>query len=159
MFETSLLGWRFNAYLIKMGGVVDMTATDHKNAGNRHLWDDFDETRERTKAVRAADHGKYLVAAAKAKLDGKMTLITRSLGTDPVDTSKKLETLDWGATASAAKKAGVPKYEDETKNFYNDFYLAKNAKGDSTGDAKAGQEHHVVIRTYKKSIDRSRVCR
>ena len=138
----------FNHYIMRMADIVDETAKSRRNSENTYLWEDYDTTRDRTIVLRAGDHGEKLVAAARAELGGKMEIKTLDLGPHPTNPSAAFETLDWKATAIAAKSAGVQDYKKELQKFYNDFYSLKVAR-----------EHRAVNRSYKKTVDRARSCR
>ncbi|KFY07989.1 hypothetical protein V492_06643 [Pseudogymnoascus sp. VKM F-4246] len=141
--------WEYNEYIMKISTKVNDAYRTHKTEANKHLWERFDDTRAKISVARAADHGPYLIEAAKDKFGPDLPLSRQDLGINPV-TGMPQETVDWKMTALQAKVKGIRNANTDILRFLQDFY---------SGSDKHARDHAQVIRSYKRVADRSQSCR
>ncbi|EAW25196.1 uncharacterized protein NFIA_106850 [Aspergillus fischeri NRRL 181] len=141
----------FNDYTLKLGKVVN-DAWRHKTDANKNLWDGFDASLEKINIARAGDHGPFLIKEVEAKL-GKpngMEIKLMNLGDNPISNpTTQWETVDWKATADAAKTKGIKDVDKLIRDVRTRWY---------TNDKSAG-DHYAVFKTYKRIGDQARSCR
>lgn len=146
--------WEYNDYILKISQKVNDAWQTKKNDYNKHLWENFDSTREKISVARAGDHGPYLINAARTSLGGTMTIRTQNLGSNPT-TGDSWKTVDWKETAKEAKAKGVADADTRIRDFLNDWY--RGTQNDD--DHRNARSHHQVIRSYKRVADRTLSCR
>ncbi|RYP66168.1 hypothetical protein DL771_007944 [Monosporascus sp. 5C6A] len=146
--------WEYNYYIMKLSQKANDAWWRKKNDNNKHLWESFDNTREKISVARAGDHGPYLINAARKALGGTMTIHTQNLGKNPA-TGEVWETVDWKETAKQAKANGVADVDKHIRDFLNDWYHGTN----DDKDYRSARDHHQVIRSYKRVADRTQSCR
>jgi hypothetical protein len=138
--------------ITKVSKIVDDTwKAGRHDANNKHMWDSFDDVREQIPLARAGDHGPHAIARAEAELGDKFQIHRQNLGESSM-TYDQWETVDWKETGLEAIKAGVGDAVEQVRNFLHDFY----------GNQKWGAEPRKnmrVIRSYKRSMDKSISCR
>ncbi|CAG5149964.1 uncharacterized protein ALTATR162_LOCUS2503 [Alternaria atra] len=139
----------YNDYLRKLGNRVDYVFRQQTGDTNRHLFDDFDGTRDEINRVRAGDHGIHLVPAAKAS--SVNNIVVKDLGTNKA-TGDQMESVDWAKTANEARSRGDNDVTNRIRAFTNSFYHAAGP-----GSASARQ-HLQVFRSYKYMEDRAKKC-
>lgn len=141
----------FNAYTLKLGILVK-DAWLHKTDANKHMWDDFDATLEKINIARAGDHGPFLSEEVKAKLGipNEMDIKLMNLGPSPISNpTTQWETVDWKATADAAKAKGISNVEKLIKDVRTHWYTTD----------KSASEHYALFKTYKRVGDLMQSCR
>lgn len=142
--------WEYNDYIQKLSNKVNDAYRKKQNDGNRHLWEDFDSTRERIDVARAGDHGPYLIAAAQKNLGGINSIYVQSLGNHPAEPEVHWTTVNWAETADRARAIGVDDVHGRIRDFLNGFYRE---------DSDAARQHLQVFRSYKRVHDRTVSCR
>ncbi|GFG26430.1 hypothetical protein IFM61606_06411 [Aspergillus udagawae] len=141
----------FNAYTLKLGNLVK-DAWLHKTDANKHMWDDFDDTLEKINIARAGDHGPYLIKEVKAKLGmpNEMDIKLMNLGDNPISNpTTQWETVDWKATADAAKAKGINNVDKLIKDVRTHWYTTD----------KSASEHYALFKAYKRVGDLMQSCR
>ncbi|GIK03430.1 hypothetical protein Aspvir_007499 [Aspergillus viridinutans] len=140
----------FNTYTLKLGELVNNMG--HRTDANKHLWEGFDNTLEKIKVARAGDHGPFLIEAAEARLGqpNGMDIKLMNLGDNPLSNpTTQWETVDWKATAEAAKTKGIENVDKLIKDFRTAFYT----------NIKSAREHYALFKTYKRVGDQVQLCR
>ncbi|RYP50303.1 hypothetical protein DL768_004156 [Monosporascus sp. mg162] len=136
--DTTMKGvWEYNDYIMEISQKFNDAWWKKKNDNNKHLWEDFDNTREKIDVARTGDHGPYVISAARNALGGTITIHTQKLGNNPA-TGGVWETVDWKGTANQARASGVANAEARIRNFLDDWYC-----GDQDDlDHKNARSHH-----------------
>ncbi|KAH7116607.1 hypothetical protein B0J13DRAFT_681229 [Dactylonectria estremocensis] len=130
----------------RVGDVVAKAVTDgKKTSDNAWLFDRFNECTEQIRFARVGDHGPFLIAEAQDKLPKDITVKKETVGPgqNPLDPTRKWETVDWEKTMSDAvsSKYDMEKLQTITQDVKDRFYLDTTA-----------QEHRAVIQAYA-SVD------
>ncbi|PKX89207.1 uncharacterized protein P174DRAFT_335142, partial [Aspergillus novofumigatus IBT 16806] len=113
----------FNAYTLKLGELVNNMR--HRTDANKYMWEGFDKTLEQINIARAGDHGPFLIEAAKRKLGtpNNMDIKLMNLGDNPISNpTTQWETVDWKATAEAAKTKGIENVDKLIRDFRTNWY-------------------------------------
>ncbi|EOA86489.1 uncharacterized protein SETTUDRAFT_30824 [Exserohilum turcica Et28A] len=147
---------KYNDYLKKLGNrlpterfKVDFVFRQQTGDTSRHLFDDFDGTRDEINKVRAGDHGNHLVDAAKAS--NVNNIVVKDFGTSKA-TSEKMEAVDWAKTANNARAKGDNDVTARIRAFANNFYHAAGK------EAASARQHLQVFRSCKYMEDRAKKC-
>lgn len=141
----------WNDMVMKVSKIVDDTwKAGRHNVDNEHMWDSFDDVREKIILARTGDHGPYAIARTEAELGDKFEIHRQNLGENPM-TYQQWETVDWKETGLKAIDAGIGDGVEQVRNFLHKFY------GKETWGTEP-RAHMRLIRTYKRSMDKS-ICR
>ncbi|KAJ4316381.1 hypothetical protein N0V84_007896 [Fusarium piperis] len=135
-------GNNYNEFIVEVGEVVAL-ASKHKDAGNQHLFDQFQSCLDQIKVARTGDHGAYLIEATERDLGKKhgMEIKTMDLGVNPIsDPPERWLTVDWMATSVAARKAGITNSDQLITDFRKKWY----------DENEVAAKHRAVITSYKR---------
>ncbi|KAF7553009.1 hypothetical protein G7Z17_g3939 [Cylindrodendrum hubeiense] len=132
--------------ITQIGDVVAKVVTDgKKTSDNEWLFDRFNQCTEQIRLARVGDHGPYLIAEAKDKLPSDITVKTEPVGPgqNPLDPTRKWETVDWETTMSDAvsSKYEMAKLEKIMQDVKDKFYREDSPR-----------KHKIVIQAYA-SVD------
>ncbi|KID93429.1 hypothetical protein MAJ_10608, partial [Metarhizium majus ARSEF 297] len=154
----------FNAYVERMGQIVDDAYANHRTNDNKDLFTDFDATRDRIAVLRMADHHRSLIPAMKTYFDQDLEIHIQDLGVDPARPGERLEVVDFKTTVLAAKSTparheGEANVERRIRFFLDGFYRREVGSGEEMKNSKVAREHLTLNKTYRKVADRARSCR
>lgn len=154
----------FNAYVERIGQVVDDTCANSRTEQNKYLFEHYDATRDRIAVLRIADHHRNLIPKMQTHFANDFEVHIQDLGPDPARPNERLQVVDFKTTVLAARNSPArgPNAADpglRLESFLNEFYRSRDAEGRLTEDSKRALDHLTLNRTYRKQADRARSCR
>ncbi len=144
--------YEFNEMVRTVGKSINDAWSRHMTPANRYLWEDWDDTLDKIRISRVADHGRQVLGRAHHDIGRLLTALhTESLGPNPnPDFRGELrEIIDWKRTAVEAR---ARLEYDILRQFSTNYYYGG-------GRSATARKHLAVIRSYKRVADSSRRCR
>lgn len=132
------------------------------------LFSRFEETSRLIKTARIGDHGRYLIAAAEKYLkphgiDVKIEVLDPPV--NPVDSTRKWETVDWEKTIAAAVEAGkgtreqMEKLMDDAKKDFYDAPVDGRTETELEKEARdQAREHRAAITAFTNAHNKAAGC-
>jgi hypothetical protein len=156
----------------KISDVVAKTSAELRaKAGGKPLDKDteklfqrFEECTRLIETARIGDHGPYLIDAAEKYLKPRGIEVKKETldpPVNPVDSTRKWETVDWEKTVDEAVKAGKGTKEqlkdlmEETKKA---FYGSPAKDSPRTKDQDVANDHRVTIEAYTNALNKAVGC-
>ncbi|KAH7320965.1 hypothetical protein B0I35DRAFT_407983 [Stachybotrys elegans] len=153
-------GIDYNAFIGKLGDLVQQTANSKKTPSNAWMFDEFHKTVKAINVARAGDHGPFAITEANSKL-GNQWVVTRNVGSNPAlkpeyknvdwfdNTKKPWSEVDWAATQAKMERAGIKDADQKVTAARNAIY----------GNGGEAANHLAVMQSFQNMETKITNCK